>query len=159
MHFRKAAPSLVLAALLSMTGCVSVHHPARPPAPGRPAGIAPAADRPPSPLPTWPEPRQAPPREALGSTGPGAKPKKTPATARPWRGTAPPARTRPPIPRRTERYGVSPPKTDTPRAGRTTPKLRPPQRQRPPQMAQLCGQADGVVAPGLVKLCRDAYGR
>ncbi|WP_189600700.1 hypothetical protein [Streptomyces lateritius] len=154
MHLRKAAPSLILAALLSMSGCVSVHHqPASPPAHGRPAGLAPAADRPPSPLPTWPEPRQAPPREVLESTDPGTEPKKkTPATAQPRRKRAQPARTRTSVPRRTERYGA-PPKIGTPRTGRPAPK------PRPPQMARLCGQADGVVAPGIVKLCRDAYGR
>ncbi|MFF4318987.1 hypothetical protein [Streptomyces sp. NPDC001568] len=159
------------AALMLVTGCVTVRPPAPAGAPGTGAAVSSPAPRQPvsaawslGPLPevgTAPPPTPVgPPPTPVGATGAAAPAERAVPAAAPERpaprraGDRPPRRTAPARP-------VRPPKAVR-RAPAPAPKPRPRQeapRQRPaPQrtfdMAPLCAAARGRVDPTIVALCR-----
>lgn len=158
--------TLLLLALLSITGCTTVT-PDAPPADGRPGVRASlAADGPASPTPvTQVQPSS---RSALVRTE-HRPPRRGPKAARTHRhrpvrpvrrapGVIPPTRRVPharvvPQHREASRTHARP-QRHRPRP--QAPRVRPQPRQG--QMRQLCRRANGVTAPGIVDLCRRTWG-
>ncbi|WP_229896025.1 hypothetical protein [Streptomyces cinerochromogenes] len=148
---------LLAAALMGLAGCTTVSSAPAPDAAHPRQSLAPATAVRPSVL-------QEPLREPSGKAalvrtghahrnrpGPAAAPRRNPGPGRapvsapPRRAAAPPARH--PRPER------------RPPARRPAPRPRPAPRKPPTdQMRALCRQADGVAAPGIVKLCHDTFG-
>ncbi|MER6200655.1 hypothetical protein ABT234_25230 [Streptomyces sp. NPDC001586] len=177
---------LLLAALLAVPGCVTVH-----PTPTRPAEASPAAveedhKHPVDPRPAWPDAGPALPlsrmpapaatsrAEAVPEAGrPPASARSTPA-ARAASGETQPARRAsdrmaedPSRPRRTTppRPAVRPaakPKKVKVRPRRTPAPhdpTRPAPGARAAHMAELCRAAHGVTSPAVAALCHQTYGR
>ncbi|MFF8732390.1 hypothetical protein ACF073_38910 [Streptomyces sp. NPDC015171] len=154
---RRLLPLLV-AALISAAGCTTV---SSAPAPG-PAPRSPAA----GPV-VRPTVLRAPVKEpsayaALVRTG-RDRPAGPAEPAAPGRGRRPAPALVPPAPSRAAAPAAPP--VRHPRPERRTPVRRPAQRRGPAArpaatltMRDLCGQADGLAAPGVVQLCHDAFG-
>ncbi|MFG3009731.1 hypothetical protein ACGFZB_04600 [Streptomyces cinerochromogenes] len=153
---------LLAAALMGLAGCTTVSSaPAPAPDAARPRqSLAPDTAVRPSVI-------QEPLREPSGKAalvrtghahrnrpGPGAAPRRNPGAGRAPVPAPPPRAVTPAAPpARHPRPERRPP------VRRPAPRPRPAPRQPPTDhMRELCRQADGVAAPGIVKLCHDTFG-
>ncbi|MFF4710535.1 hypothetical protein ACFY2V_03880 [Streptomyces eurythermus] len=146
---------LVVAALVSVAGCTTVNPAPRPKAAGSRHALPPDAEARPSPL-----------RAPVSEPGTGAALVRTgdrhsgrPGPASRTRGSASGGGPAPAAPRTTPAAPAPRPRAERhPAVRRPVPGPRTVSRPPAAVMRDLCRRADGVAAPGVVRLCRETYG-